>query len=269
MNKLLTRIAFAVTLLLGSSAVFGQANQQVIPIPLSRPGEPVTLDIELMSARIEVIGEDRDDAEVSFSVVEGSRRIITPSGPKSLSVGSYALEIDEDDNHISVDTDWRMNKASIVVRLPKRADLRLGTVNDGEIIVRNITGDMQLENVNGPITATNVRGSVIAEAINQTIDVSFSELNDSDTISFTSVNGDLKIGLAADEGAQLHIDTARGEIYSDFEVEVQPNKPIVQRKENRGGIEVLVESVIIANVNGGGPIVKLKSLNGDIHINKN
>ena len=59
------------------------------------------------------------------------------------------------------------------------------------------------------------------------------------------------------------------EIYSDFEVEVQPSNPVVDRQESRGGIEVTVENAIIANINGGGPVIKLKTLNSDIHINKN
>ena len=59
-----------------------------------------------------------------------------------------------------------------------------------------------------------------------------------------------------------------GEIYSDFEVEVQPSQPIVERIEDEGGIEVRIESVIIANINGGGPVIRLKTLHGDIQISK-
>ena len=46
----------------------------------------------------------------------------------------------------------------------------------------------------------------------------------------------------------------------------QPSKPIVEREDSRGGVEVRVESVIIANINGGGTVIRLKTLNGDIQI---
>ena len=39
---------------------FAQNQPQVINIPLTRPGETVNLDISILSARIEVIGEDRE-----------------------------------------------------------------------------------------------------------------------------------------------------------------------------------------------------------------
>ena len=230
------------------------------------PGEPVSLDISILSAHIEVIGEDRDDAEFTVTVESGERKIITPSGTQSISNTAYALEIDEKDNRITVDTDWNSNKVNIVARIPRRADLTLDTTNDGEILVSNIVGNLQLENTNGPITATNISGSVIAETINDTIDVSFSSIDSADAMAMISLNGDLRLGLPSDARVQLHIDTSEGEIFSDFEVEVHESKPVVQRRDYRGGIEVRVESVIVADINGGGTIIKLKTLNGEIQI---
>jgi hypothetical protein len=245
-----------------------QDAAQVINIPLSRPGEPTTLEISIMSARIEVIGEDRDDAQFEVTVEQSSRKIVTPSGTKDLKAAAYSLEVDEDDNHISVDTDWRTDKVIIVARIPRRADLELSTTNNGEIIVRNITGTLQLENTNGPITARNISGSVIAESVNEHIDVSFANIDKESAMSFETINGDLTLGLPDQAGVQLHIDSAGGEILSDFEVDVQPSKPVVERRNDRGGVEVRVESVIIGNINGGGPVIKLKTLHGDIEVRK-
>jgi hypothetical protein len=269
MNNICFRIAITLTLILGTGSALAQDNPQLISIPLSNPGEPMTLDISILTARIEVIGEDREDVEIAFSVASEGRTIITPSGARALPSGSYSLEVDEDDNYVSVDTDVNQNHVTVVVRVPRRANLDLSTTNDGEIIVRDVVGDMQLENTNGPITASNVSGNIIAETINETIDVSFAEIGPGTVMALTSFNGDLKLGLPDNAAVQLHIDNARGEIYSDFEVEVQPSKTIVDRQESRGGIEVTVENAIIVDVNGGGPVVKLKTLNADIHINKN
>ena len=261
-------IAIAALALLAAPQVHGQDDAQIINLPISRPGEPITLEISIISAYIEVIGEDRQDAEFAVSVENGSRKIVTPSGTRPLKAGAYSFQVDEQDNHISVDTDWRANKVKIIARIPLKADLELSTTNDGEIVVRNITGTLQLENTNGPITASNISGSVIAESVNKDIDISFAKIDSSTAMSFSSVNGNLTLGLPDKAGVQLHIDSARGEIVSDFEVDVQPSKPVIQRDNNRGGVEVKVESVIVANVNGGGSIIKLKTLNGDIHIKK-
>jgi len=266
MKTRLYRTSLALLLIFSAGAAMAQNQPQLIDIPLSRPGEPAELDVSIMSARIEVIGEDRQDASFEVSVVDGTRKIVTPSGTQSLTSGAYSVEVEEKDNQISVDTDWRANKVNIVAHVPRNTSLELSTVNDGEIIVRNITGKLVLENVNGPITATGIDGSVIAESVNDDIDVSFTAISADQAMSFSSVNGNLNIGLPAKAGAELHIDSAEGEIVSDFEVDVQPSKPVMSRDEKRNGVEVKVESVIIARINGGGTVIKLKTLNGNINI---
>ena len=268
MNSNGIRTALLILLMLVASSALAQDQPQVINIPVSKPGELITLEISILSARIEVIGEDREDAEFTVTVEEGSRKIITPSGTKLLKTGSYTLEIEEEDNYISVDTDWRANKMSIVARIPRRANLELSTVNDGEILVSNISGNLQLENTNGPITARNISGSVIAETVNESIDVSFASIDASNAMSLISFNGDINLGLPPAAKVQLHLDNARGEIYSDFEVEIKPSKRVTERSDEHGGVEVRIESIIVADINGGGSVIKLKTLHGDININK-
>jgi len=266
MKSNLLRTGLAIVLTVSAGLAMAQNQPQVIDLPLSKPGEPASLEISIISARIEVVGEDRQDASFEVSVLDGTRKIVTPSGTKSLTSGAYSVEVEEKDNHMTVDTDWRANKVNIVAHVPRNTSLELSTVNDGEIIVRNITGKLVLENVNGPITATGIDGTVIAESVNEDINVSFNAVTGDQAMSFSSVNGNLNIGLPAKTGAELHIDSAEGEIVSDFEVEVQPSKPIMSRDDTRHGVEVKVESVIIAKINGGGPVIKLKTLNGNINI---
>ena len=253
---------------LGLAPALAQSGAQLINIPLSRPGEPISLEIDILSARIEVIGEDREDALFEVTIEEGERKIVTPSGTKTLTGAGYELEVDEHDNRISFDTDWRRNKITVVARIPRHADLDLGTIEDGEIIVSNITGNLELSNVNGPITASGISGSVIAESVNDAIDLSFVSIDDANASSLETVNGELTVRLPATLGAQIHLDTSQGEIFSDFEVDVQPSNPTVIRNDDGNGSEVRIESVIIANINGGGPIIRMNSLNGDINIRK-
>lgn len=264
----LNKITWAALLLTLAPLTTLAQDPQVITIPLSRPGEAMSLDISILSAHIEVIGEDRDDAQFEVSGAASERRIITPSGAKTIAGGAYSVEVEEEDNHVSVDADWRADRLTVVARIPRRADLELSTVNNGELVVRNIEGSLVLENTNGPITAHQITGSVIAQSINETIDVQFDALKNGGAMSFSSINGDLVLGLPDGAGVELHIDSAQGEITSDFEVEVKPSKPIMTREDHRDGVEVRMESVIIATVNGGGPVIKMKSLYGDIHIRR-
>ena len=267
MNQSIIRAALALTLLSLVAPALAQ-QPQVINVPISRPGDPIFVEIDIMSARIEVIGEDREDAMFEVTVADGDRKIVTPSGTQSLKGGGYSIEIEEDDNEISFDMDWRVNKVTVIARIPRNADVELQTVNDGEIIVSNLIGNLELYNTNGPITARNISGSVIAESVNDTIDLGFVSLDPDNASSMESINGDLILGLPEGVGVTTQLDTSQGEIYSDFEVEVQPSEQVVEREDYDEGVSIYIESVIVAKINGGGPIVRMKSLQGDINIRK-
>ncbi len=267
MKQPLFRCALAVTLLSLVAPAMAQ-QPQVINVPLSRPGDPIFLEIGIQSARIEVIGEDRDDAIFEVTVADGSRKIVTPSGTQSLKGGGYALEVEEDDNEITLDMDWRVNKVTVIARIPRRADVELQTINDGEIIVSNLIGDLELYNTNGPITGRNISGSVIAESVNDKIDIGFISMDPDKASSMETINGDIVLGLANNIGVTTHLDTSKGEIFSDFEVEVQPMEHVVEREDDDDRTSIRIESVIVAKINGGGPVVRLKSLHGDINIRK-
>ena len=267
MNQSIFRAALALTLLSLVAPALAQ-QPQVINVPLSRPGDPIFVEIDIMSARIEVIGEDREDAMFEVTVADGDRKIVTPSGTQSLKGGGYSIEIEEDDNEISFDMDWRVNKVTVIARIPRNADVELQTVNDGEIIVSNLIGNLELYNTKGPITARNISGSVIAESVNDTIDLGFVSLDPDNASSMESINGDLILGLPEGVGVTTQLDTSQGEIYSDFEVEVQPSEQVVEREDYDEGVSIYIESVIVAKINGGGPIVRMKSLQGDINIRK-
>ena len=126
MTNLYSRVALLFLLATLATATSAQTEPQLINVPLSRPGEPMSLEISIVSAEIEVIGEDREDAQFEVSVLEGTRKIITPSGTKTLSIGAYSIDIEERDNTISLDTDWRANSVRVIARIPMHADLNHG-----------------------------------------------------------------------------------------------------------------------------------------------
>lgn len=268
MKTLFSQSAVLFALVFGAQSALSQTEPQVITLPLSHPGKPVTLGISIHSARIEVIGEDRQDAEVTVTAADSGQKIITPSGAKTLLGGGYQLDVKERDNHIEVNTDSIHNKVTIVARIPRQADLDLATVNHGEIVVSNITGKLELRNVNGPITADNISGSIIAESVNKPITVSFNDIVKQSVTSISSINGPINLSIPSKAGVELWLDSARGEIVSDFEVEVKPSKPVITRNTRSNGVSVQVENTIVATINGGGPVIKLKTLNGDIQIGK-
>ncbi|MDJ0653821.1 MAG: hypothetical protein QNJ40_06700 [Xanthomonadales bacterium] len=264
-KKLITAAVFAG---LFASPVSQAENTQTYNIPLSRPGDPIHLDADLSSGSIRVIGEDRDDVEIEVAGSGGERRIITPSGAKPIPVSSYALDIEEEDNQIEIDTEWGSGTVDLTVRVPRRANLELKTVNDGDISVTDVTGSLDLDNVNGSITATGIRGTVIAETVNEDIIVELLEVTSDEPMALENGNGNITVSLPPDFGAELWMTSRQQEIYSDFEVELRPNEPVFKRDQQGNRIEFELEQKIIALINGGGTRVTLETRQGEIHIRK-
>ncbi len=71
MRTYINKASLVVVLVLFAAQAFAQTQPGVINIPLTRPSEPIELDISIMSAHIEVIGEDREDA--TFEVFSRGR----------------------------------------------------------------------------------------------------------------------------------------------------------------------------------------------------
>ncbi|MEL6447224.1 MAG: hypothetical protein AAFQ62_04675 [Pseudomonadota bacterium] len=254
-------------LFLASFTPPAHAQSAPVIIDLSQPDQPMTLKLGMLSANIVVIGERRNDIQLEVDGGNSGRRIITPSGSQQIGGASYRLSATEENNIVEVSSDWRMSTLDITARVPASAAVNLWTTNDGTIVVENVQGEMQLRNTNGPITVKGAASAVIAESVNEDINISFADLDGVTASSLSSVNGDLAVGLPGQPKAQVHIDTARGQISSDFEIEVQPSEPKVSRSEDSGTIEIAVENMIIANINGGGPVIRMKTLNGNIQIN--
>ena len=109
---------------------------------------------------------------------------------------------------------------------------------------------------------------MIAESVNNPIAVGLAGVAAGGATSLSSLNGDITLTLPASAKAELHLDSSHGEIVSDFELDVKPSKPRIERNETRGGVSVRMEDVIVATVNGGGPVIRVKTLNGTIKIAK-
>ena len=92
-NSFLVRSAIALTAVLGAAVALAQSQPETIVVPLSRPGDPKSMSIDILSARIEVIGEERKDVSLTVTLSGGRRKIVTPSGTKTLSSGGSGLEI--------------------------------------------------------------------------------------------------------------------------------------------------------------------------------
>lgn len=247
------------------------AETQTIEIPLSRPGEPVEVEIDAVYGDIEVVGQARNDValEVSHTGADGGRRIVTPSGTRMIPLSSYALEVEEEDNQISIDADPRAHGIIIRALVPLRSDLAISAVHAEQINVSGVSGELELENVNGGIVARDIGGSVIAETVNGNISIELDSVESGKAMAFTTVNGDVELSFPADFAADISIDSRQDEIYSDFDVDFKQQGPTIKRDaRHHGGVSFELEQTLNFSINGGGTSVRVETLNGEVSLRK-
>ena len=126
--------------------------------------------------------------------------------------------------------------------------------------------------MNGPITLTDVAGSVVAHSMNGRVVATMLQVTNQKPMAFTSMNGSVDVTLPSSAKANLRLRSDRGDIYTDFDVQLQPQvakTPTVQDSRTRGGrFRLEVDNSISGTINGGGAEIKFQNFNGNIYIRK-
>lgn len=264
--KYLTGILF---LLAGLGLFAQEVYKEQIVVPLSDPGKSGVLSVGLINGSITVNGYSGTEVIID-AMTTGSKKVTSDKsdGMTKLSTASFELSATENDNVVEVDSDSWKNSINLQIKVPENFDLEISTVNDGKIVIENIEGEISAENVNGPITIRNVSGSVLANTVNGEVAVLFDRVNPDDPMVFTTMNGDIDVTFPESLKASVKLKSDMGDIYTDFEIDINDTKPKVKKSEDSGEYKVTIEDWIYGDINGGGPEFTFKNFNGDIFLRK-
>ena len=257
----------------------GQAQDKV-NVPLDDPARPAVIKIGQVAGSITVKAYAGKDVTVEAHARDEERRgrrsrdndgDTNTQGMKRLSVGSTGLEIDEENNEVRISTASHMRAIDVTINVPTRANLKLSTVNDGDIVVNGVDGEIEVNDVNGNVTLTNCAGSAVAHALNGKVLVNLTRVNGK-PMAFSSLNGDIDVTFPADLKANVSFASDRGDVFTDFDVVMAPttSKPMVEEKSGDGGgkYRVKMDKTVRGTINGGGPEIQFKNFNGGIYIRK-
>lgn len=271
-----------------------------ITVPLSDPAKPATLKASLISGGITVKVYSGKEITVEAKVREKKlneegleivkerelrkarekyREVVNEKeskkdkakGMQKLNVTSTGLSVEEDNNVVEVSAESWRRAIDLVIHVPKNTSLKLNCLNNGNILVDGVTGEMDVENLNGAINLQNVSGSVTAHALNKDITVFFNEINPKKVMSFSSMNGDIDVTLPQKTKATLSLKSDNGDIYSDFDISKHEMKTQVNREDKRtegGKYKIVVDNAVQVLLNGGGSEMQFTNFNGDIYIRK-
>ncbi|MDO7853552.1 DUF4097 family beta strand repeat-containing protein [Hymenobacter convexus] len=258
---------------LPSRAQEGKESKETLTVPLSAPGKPGTLEVGLVFGAIHVTGYSGKDVVVdaAFRPKQGSRRAETPApaGMKRLSsAGGLNLTVEEKNNHVEVSTEVPTQPVDLTIKVPHNFSLQLTTVNNGDIIVENVSGELEISNVNGAIQLTDVSGSAVANTVNGNLTATFKSINNGTPMAFSTLNGKVDVTFPANLKAALKMKSERGEVYSDFDVAVDKAANKVTRTSQNGLTRLSTDDWTYGKVNGGGAEVMMKTMNGNIYLRK-
>lgn len=247
-------------------------------IPLSMPNESGKLVVNIVDGSIAVTGYDGNEVVVIAIGQEKNKSWEKPkkdynnSAKNGMSrVKNNALEYTVEEINNIVYIRYTPGKAIIdfEVMVPHNFSVDLKTVNRGNILVDGLNGTHEVSNTNGKVTMTNVGGSVVADALNKDIVVGFKSINSNATMMFTSLNGDVDISFPKKLKANVIARSDFGNVYTDFEIDVDNSKPTTKTSDKGGTYKIKREKGIKGKINGGGANITFKTLNGDILIRSN
>lgn len=283
---MMKKILFIACLLLAWSATDAQQSK-TIKKSLIVKGQPSEFWFCLCNVNGSITAEAYDGNTIELSL---EKRILSKSSQAN--IDDLDIEVVEGGDYTKVmmihpnyerrevadatscNWNWERRRSSIDFRyefnyklkIPKGVHVRLSTVNEGDIAVAGLNGDIYLSNVNGDVSIEGARANVKASTVNGRVDVSYASMQ-AEFGEFDTVNGDIYLILPDQAAGVFNFETRWGKVYSDvdFDERVAPK----MQKVSKGGMT----KYKMANANGykiasGGPQLDFETLNGDIRIKR-
>jgi DUF4097 and DUF4098 domain-containing protein YvlB len=276
-RKRYTQFILAVISMAGAPWLLAESpGSNHIAVPLADPTRPAHVRAHLVSGSITVKAYEGKEVIVDAKVRAGDEDGEEPeSRPKAglhrIPMSSTGLSVEAENNQVHISTDSHTHTIDLTITVPVHTSLSLHTVNDGNISVSGVDGELDVNDINGEVMLRNISGSAVAHALNGKVLVTFNRVDPQKPMAFSSLNGDIDVTFPADIKANVSMRTDNGEVYSDFDIQLQSRSPqqTVEDGRGRGGKYVVkIERTVHGTINGGGPEIQFKNFNGNIYIRK-
>lgn len=248
---------------------------QRITMPFRDPSMPRKLEVNLMLGGVTVRGYNGNEVVVEYtgsaSLLPGRRNSTPPPGMHRIG-GAGGLEVTEDNNVVHVSNRFGPRMTDLVIQVPVQTSVSVKTMTGGNLVVENVSGEVEAQNMNGQVTVNNVSGSVVAHSMNGKVVATLDKVDPGKNMSFSTMNGEVDVTLPADTKANLKMRTDNGDIFTDFDVKTEAaSAPTVSEEKGKNGKtrrRVRVDGTVNGTINGGGPEIQFTTFNGRILIHK-
>lgn len=169
------------------------------------------------------------------------------------------------DNDRNIEYDFQL---SFTVRVPYALNVKVATVNRGDVVVQDVAGALDVNNVNGPITIRNAKGETRAHTINGDLTVNYLDMPPVGSDYYT-LNGTLSVTYPAGMSGICQFKSMNGSFYTDFpNVEILPAQVTKNEEQTGRGVMYKLNVAKRIKIGNGGKLFKFETMNGDIYIKK-
>jgi len=202
-----------------------------------------TVEIRTTSGRVFVTGTNSDTVYVrarrtDLEEIDEEPESDDPraAGLRKITHSATGLEVWGDENVVTVTTGGHSGTVDLHIRVPRNAALDIEAHFADSVLVRNIkaavdigtNGSARLENVDGEIEVEtsrwiyldDVAGSVVCNSGFGGIEGTVKRLDPDRPISLSAM-GPIDVAIPRNSKATLYLKTSFGEVYTDFDVELQ------------------------------------------------
>jgi hypothetical protein len=146
------------------------------------------------------------------------------------------------------------------IKVPKSVSVYYEhTTHEGDdLLIKNVTGEIEVSARFNSVKFENISGPVAINTVHGEITGMFNALDQTHSISLTSVHGHVDVTVPASAKADFHLSSDWGEMYTDLDLAFdQPE-----------GMKTLSKKKVDAKFNGGGVDFSIKSNHSDIYLRK-
>jgi hypothetical protein len=247
-----------------------QANPDRITIPWSDPSRPGLLRINVHQGSIKVRAHSGRDVIVDARAARANqnRPPAESGGLRRLDATVSGLVIEEENNVMTISGGGGSSRnVDVEIQVPSRTNLNLRVHQGGDIVVDDIEGEIEAQNHHGSVIANNIAGSVVANTHHGKVTASLRQVTANKPMAFTSFHGNIDLTLPAAAKANMKLRSDRGEIYSDFDIQIgRLTQPAPTKQGDRFRIEL--DRNLTGTINGGGAEFDLRSYHGNLYIRR-
>lgn len=229
------------------------------------PGKTVLVSVEKTVSAGSTSNLELGKEEIGVKVInQGDRIIVYPDVPNM----HY-----KDGRFTSIDCNkWEESpyehSLNFKVQVPQSTNLKVGAINDGEVVVKNTRGSfIEANNINGGIDLVDITGQTKVHCINGAVNISYVD-NPTSTSTYYSLNGDINITYQEDLSADIGFKSMNGELFTDFDITKQYAKTTKNQSGQERNAKYKYESKPVVQIGKGGLSFDFETLNGNVILKK-